>query len=95
MDDMSHRFVEECRSCLDRFFKAYPDAGLQTRAYKALQLLRASEKPLKGKPEGLGSGYHLLCRHRWPCALRRARHTERRIRRVDERLDGKPLHFHR
>ena len=52
MDEMSHRFEEECRTCLDRFFKAYPNAVSQTRAYKALRLLRASEKPLKGKPEG-------------------------------------------
>ncbi len=50
MDEMSHRFEEECRTCLDRFFKAYPNAALQARANKALRLLRASEKLLKGKP---------------------------------------------
>lgn len=71
MDDMSHRFVEECRSCLDRFFKAYPDAGLQTRAYKARRLLRASEKPLKGKPEGWAAGiiYFVATDGHVPCGV--------------------------
>ena len=46
MQDTSHQYEEQCRMHMDRFFAAQPDS------YKILRLLRASEKPLKGKPEG-------------------------------------------
>lgn len=49
-------FESACREHLDRFFAAYPDALHQERALKALRLLRASEKPLKGKAEGWAAG---------------------------------------
>ncbi len=71
MVEMSHRFEEECRTCLDRFFKAYPNAVLQARANKALRLLRASEKPLKGKPEGWAAGiiYFVATDGHVPCGV--------------------------
>ena len=56
MDIITAEFEAACRAQLDRFFAAYPDATLQGRAMKALRMLRASEKPLKGKPEGWVAG---------------------------------------
>ncbi len=56
MEVMNAAFESDCRTLLDRFFAAYPDAAMQKRAYKALQLLRASEKPLKGKAAGWAAG---------------------------------------
>ena len=47
---------EACLAQLDRFFAAHPDPSMHRRAHKALRLLRASEKPLKGKPEGWAAG---------------------------------------
>ena len=56
MDIITPDFEAACRAQLDRFFAAYPDATMQTRAMKALRMLRASEKPLKGKVEGWAAG---------------------------------------
>ncbi|MCC6681636.1 MAG: hypothetical protein IT445_12105 [Phycisphaeraceae bacterium] len=62
MDVISSPDIEkECRGCralLDRFFAAHPDdtMQMQTRAHKVLRLLRASERPLKGKAEGWAAG---------------------------------------
>ncbi len=52
MDLTTSEFEAACRTQLDRFFVVYPDAALQKRAMKMLRLLRASDQPLKGKPEG-------------------------------------------
>jgi len=49
-------FESNCREHLDRFFAAYPNAALEKQTHKALRLLRASEKPLQGKPEGWAAG---------------------------------------
>lgn len=44
MEVISQDFESACRTLLDRFFAAYPDATMQQRCYKALLLLRASER---------------------------------------------------
>ena len=56
MEAITPEFEAACRTQLDRFFETYPDATMQKRAMKALRMLRASEKPLKGKPEGWAAG---------------------------------------
>ena len=56
MDAITPEFEAACRAQLDRFFAAHPDATMRKRAMKALRTLRASEKPLKGKPEGWAAG---------------------------------------
>ena len=56
MNATTPEFEADCRSHLDRFFAAYPDATMEKRAHKALRLLRASEKPIKGKAEGWAAG---------------------------------------
>jgi hypothetical protein len=56
MEVLPPEFENDCHLLLDRFFKAHPDAVMQKRALKALRLLRASEKPLKGKAEGWAAG---------------------------------------
>ncbi|MCC6681656.1 MAG: hypothetical protein IT445_12205 [Phycisphaeraceae bacterium] len=56
MDVISPEFEADCRNLLNRFFSAHPDSTMQKRADKALRLLRASEKPLKGKVEGWAAG---------------------------------------
>lgn len=45
-----------CRAHLERFFRAHRDAATQSRVMKALRLLAACEKPLRGKPEGWAAG---------------------------------------
>lgn len=56
MNSTSPQFEAECRAHLDRFFAAHPEAARCKRANQALRLLRASEKPLKGKAEGWAAG---------------------------------------
>jgi len=56
MDAITPEFEAACRAQLGRFFAAHPNAALQKRAMKALRMLRASDKPLKGKPEGWVAG---------------------------------------
>ena len=56
MDVMTPKFEADCRALLDRFFAANPDVTMQKRAHNALRLLRASEKPLRGKAEGWAAG---------------------------------------
>ncbi|MFA7235646.1 MAG: hypothetical protein WC058_02180 [Phycisphaeraceae bacterium] len=56
METTSPAFEAECRVLVDRFFAAHPDKLMQTRAHKAMRLLRASDKPLKGKVEGWAAG---------------------------------------
>ena len=56
MDMLPPEFENDCHLLLDRFFTAHPDAAMQKRALKALRLLRASEKPLKGKAGGWAAG---------------------------------------
>ena len=71
MDIITAEFEAACRAQLDRFFAAYPDATLQGRAMKALRMLRASEKPLKGKSEGRVAGiiYAVATDGRIPCGV--------------------------
>ncbi|QNN25147.1 hypothetical protein HED60_23660 [Planctomycetales bacterium ZRK34] len=56
MNATTPEFETDCRLHLDRFFAAHPDATMEKRAHKALRLLRASEKPIKGKAEGWAAG---------------------------------------
>ena len=56
MQDTPRQFEEQCRIHMDRFFDVQPDSKYRAQAYKILRLLRASEKPLKGKPEGWAAG---------------------------------------
>ena len=44
------------RSNWNRFFAAYPNPTLNTRAVKALRFLAIGEKALTGKPEGWAAG---------------------------------------
>ncbi len=59
------------RESLERFFEEHPDAATQRRALKALRLLAACEKPLRGKPEGWAAGiiYSLANRDRQACGV--------------------------
>ena len=65
MDAITPEFEAVCRAQLDRFFAAHPDATMKKRAMKALRILRGSEKPLKGKPEGWAAGDHLRSGYGW------------------------------
>lgn len=49
-------FESDCRSKLDQFFTKYSNAAIQNRAMQVLRLLRASDRPLKGKAEGWAAG---------------------------------------
>lgn len=71
MNAITPEFECACRALLDRFFASYPDATMQSRANKALRLLRASEKPLKGKPEGWAAGiiYAVYTDGHFPCGV--------------------------
>ena len=71
MDAMSHEFEAECRVMVDRYFATCPDATMQQQAHRALRLLRASEKPLKGKAEGWAAGiiYFVTTDGRFPCGV--------------------------
>ena len=64
-------FETACQTLLDRFFEVYPDAAMQKRAMKTLRMLRTSEKPLKGKPEGWAAGiiYAVATDGRSPCGV--------------------------
>ena len=64
-------FETECRLHLDRFFAAYPNAALEKQVHRALRLLRASEKPLRGKPEDWAAGiiYAIATDGRIPCGV--------------------------
>ena len=71
MDAMSPEFEADCRALLGRFFATCPDATMRERAHSALRLLRASEKPLKGKVEGWAAGivYFVTTDGRFPCGV--------------------------
>lgn len=71
MSATATEFESECREQLDRFFAAHPNATSEKRAHKALRLLRASEKPLQGKPEGWAAGiiYTVATDGRIPCGV--------------------------
>lgn len=60
-----------CRERLERFFDEHPDAATRSRALKALRLLTACEKPLRGKPEGWAAGiiYGVVNRDRRACGV--------------------------
>lgn len=53
---MNENLALACRDGLNRFFGAHPDAATQRRTLKALRLLTACDKPLRGKPEGWAAG---------------------------------------
>lgn len=78
MDVITPEFEAACRAQLDRFFEAYPDAAMQKRAMKALRMLRASEKPLKGKAEGWAAGiiYFVVTDGHVPCGVPRVSNAE-------------------
>jgi hypothetical protein len=78
MDAITTEFEATCRARLDRFFETYPDAAMQKRAHKALRMLRASEKPLKGKAEGWAAGiiYAVTTDGRFPCGVPRLLNSE-------------------
>lgn len=67
-----------CRQSLERFFGDHPDAATQRRALKALRLLVACEKPLRGKPAGWAAGiiYGLANRDRQACGVPGLRNSE-------------------
>lgn len=67
MPATDREFESACRNHLDRFFAAHPNAAIQKRALKALRLLRASEKPLAGKAEGIL--YAVSTHGRIPCGV--------------------------
>lgn len=71
MPTIPSQFETTCRTHLDRFFAEHPASVDQLRAYKILRLLRASEQPLKGKPEGWAAGiiYALATDGRIPCGV--------------------------
>lgn len=71
MDVIAAEFEVECGKHLDRFFAAYPDDVMENRAQKALRMLRASEKTLKGKAEGWAAGiiYAIAADGHFPCGI--------------------------
>ncbi len=52
----SSEFESECRVLLDRYYAANHDIQKEKQAQKLLRLLRASEKPIKGKVDGWAAG---------------------------------------
>lgn len=71
MNAISPEFETECGAWLDKFFASHPDAAMQQRAHKALRLLRAREKPLKGNTNGWAAGiiYAVTNDGRFPCGV--------------------------
>ncbi|MCC7408886.1 MAG: hypothetical protein IT442_12495 [Phycisphaeraceae bacterium] len=71
MNVTTSEFEAACRAHLDRFFAEHPASVDQLRAYKALRLLRAGEKPLRGKAEGWAAGiiYAVATDGRFPCGV--------------------------
>ena len=71
MNTISVDFEAACRAELDRFFAAHPDASMQERSMRTLRLLRASDKPLRGKVEGWAAGiiYAVATDARIPCGV--------------------------
>lgn len=71
MNVIAPDFEAECRVHLDRFFAAYPNNAMEKRAHKALRMLTASEKPLKGKVEGWAAGiiYAIATDGHIPCGI--------------------------
>lgn len=71
MAAMNQECALTCRESLERFFGDHPDAVTQRRALKALRLIIACEKPLRGKPEGWAAGiiYSLANRDRRACGV--------------------------
>lgn len=56
MSATTSEFEAEVQLRLDRYFAQQPCELMQKRAHKALRMLRASEKPITGKPEGWAAG---------------------------------------
>jgi hypothetical protein len=56
MNVITTEFEAEVQLRLDRYFAVQPHKLMQKRANKALRMLRASEKPIAGKPEGWAAG---------------------------------------
>jgi len=71
MNVISLDFEAACQAALGRFFSAHPDATMQERSMRTLRMLRASDKPLKGKVEGWAAGivYAVATDARIPCGV--------------------------
>ena len=71
MEPVVLEFEQDCQRHLDRFFLQWPNPIMQKRANKVLRLLRAAEKPLKGKTEGWAAGiiYFIFTDGRFPCGI--------------------------
>ena len=71
-------FEAACQQHLDRFFGRWPDKQMQQRANRALRMLRSSEKPLQGKPEGWAAGiiYFVATDGHVPCGVPGVSNTE-------------------
>lgn len=71
MEATTVTFEQECQEHLDRFFARWPNQHLQEKANRALRMLRASIKPLKGKTEGWAAGviYFAVTDGRIPCGV--------------------------
>ena len=78
MDMISNEFETQCQRHLDRFFAQWPDKAMQEQANRALRMLRASEKPLKGKAEGWAAGiiYFVANDGHFPCGVPRVSNAE-------------------
>jgi len=64
-------FEQDCQQHLDRFFRRWPNDVMQQQANKVLRMLRASEKPLNGKPKGWAAGiiYFVATDGHIPCGV--------------------------
>jgi hypothetical protein len=71
MNVISLDFEAACQVALDRFFAAHPDVTMHKRTIRTLRMLRASERPLKGKVEGWAAGiiYAVATDARIPCGV--------------------------
>ena len=56
MNATNSDFEADVQLRLDRYFAVQPHELMQKRANKALRMLRASEEPITGKPEGWAAG---------------------------------------
>ena len=68
---VNNDFEAACQTHLDRFLAAHPNSVDKQRVYKVLRTLRASPKPLEGKPEGWAAGiiYFVATDGHVPCGV--------------------------
>lgn len=71
MDAGYHEFEAACRAQPERYFAECPDTEMHAEAMKALRVLRTSERPLRGNPEGWEAGiiYAVSKNARIPCGV--------------------------